>query len=207
MKNLVGMIAETKDKQLIVTTHNSLICTRLDLRKAIMLNSSSDEAATLNKLPDDTAGFFVKAPDNNILEFILSKKVILVEGDAEYMLMEAFYKSVTGKELNDSDFHIISVGGISFKRYLELGKLLDIKTAVIRDNDGDFQKKCIDDYKEYESQKVKVFFESNNTQSTFEICMYEANKTVCDDQFTNGYIKSTPQDYMLNNKAEAAFRL
>lgn len=207
MKNLVGMIAGTKDKQLIVTTHNSLICTRLDLRKAIMLNSSSDVPSTLDKLPKDTAGFFVKAPDNNILEFILSKKVILVEGDAEYMLMEAFYKSVTGKELNDSDFHVISVGGTSFKRYLDLGKLLNIKTAVIRDNDRDFQKKCIDNYKEYESETVKVFFESNNTLSTFEICMYEANKTVCDDQFTKGYIKSTPQDYMLNNKAEAAFRL
>ena len=99
------------------------------------------------------------------------------------------------------------MGGTSFKRYLDLGKLLNIKTAVIRDNDGDFQKKCIDDYKEYESGKVKVFFEANNALRTFEICMYEANKTVCDDQFTNGYIKSTPQDYMLNNKADAAFRL
>lgn len=207
MKNLVGMIAGTKDKQLIVTTHNSLICTRLDLRKAIMLNSSSDEPATLNKLTGDTAGFFVKAPDNNILEFILSKKVVLVEGDAEYMLMEALYKNITGKELNDSDFHVISVGGTSFKRYLDLGKLLNIKTAVIRDNDGDFQTNCIDNYKKHESEKVRIFFDENNTLKTFEICMYEANKIVCDDQFTNGYIKSTPQDYMLNNKAEAAFRL
>ncbi len=207
MKNLVDMIAGTKDKQLIVTTHNSLICTRLDLRKAIMLNSSSAEPATLNKLPDDTAGFFVKAPDNNILEFILSKKVVLVEGDAEYMLMEALYKNVTDKELNDSDFHVISVGGTSFKMYLDLGKLLNIKTAVIRDNDGDFQKKCIDNYNEYESETVKIFFYGNNTLRTFELCMYEANKTVCDYLFTNGHIKLTPQDYMLNNKAEAAFRL
>lgn len=207
MKNLVGMIAGTKDKQLIVTTHNSLICTRLDLRKAIMLNSSSDEPAKLNKLPDATAGFFVKAPDNNILEFIISKKVVLVEGDAEYMLMEALYKNVTGKGLNGADFHVISVGGTSFKRYFDLSKLLNIKTAVIRDNDGDFQKNCIDNYMEYESEKVKVFFERNNTLRTFEICMYEANKAVCDGLFTGGHIKSAPQDYMLNNKAEAAFRL
>ena len=207
MKKLVSMIAGAEDKQLIVTTHNSLICTRLDLRKAIMLNSSGDKPATLNELPKDTAGFFVKAPDNNILEFILSEKVILVEGDAEYILMEALYKNVTGKELDDADFHVISVGGTSFKRYLDLGKLLDIKTAVIRDNDSDFQKYCVDNFKDYESDDVKVFFESDNKLDTFEVCMYEKNKTVCDDQFTTKYIKSSPQDYMLNNKTEAAFRL
>jgi len=207
MKNLVGMIAGTKDKQLIVTTHNSLICTRLDLRKAIMLNSSSDAPSTLDKLTKDTASFFVKAPDNNILEFILSKKVVLVEGDAEYLLMEAFYKSVTGKELNDADFHVISVGGTSFKRYLELGKLLNIKTAVIRDNDGDFQKNCIDRYKDYESEDIQVFYERNDTLKTFEICMYETNKKVCEDLFTTSYIKLSPQDFMLGSKTEAAFRL
>ena len=38
---------------------------------------------------------FIKAPDNNILEFILSKKVILVEGDAEYILAEALFKNST----------------------------------------------------------------------------------------------------------------
>ncbi|MEQ1838329.1 MAG: TOPRIM nucleotidyl transferase/hydrolase domain-containing protein [Candidatus Nitrotoga sp.] len=207
MKNLVGLIAGTKDKQLIVTTHNSLICTRLDLRKAIMLNSSSDGPTKLNILPDDTAGFFVKAPDNNILEFILSKKVVLVEGDAEYLLMEAFYKSVTGKELNDADFHVISVGGTSFKRYLELGKLLNIKTAVIRDNDGNFQKNCIDRYKDYESEDIKVFYERDDTLKTFEICMYETNKKVCEDLFTTNHIKLSAQDYMLGSKTEAAFRL
>lgn len=35
----------------------------------------------------------MKAPDNNILEYVLSKKVILVEGDAEFILMEALYKN------------------------------------------------------------------------------------------------------------------
>lgn len=207
MKNLVSKIADAKDKQLIVTTHNSLICTRLDLRKAIMLNSSSDNPAKLDKLSGSTAGFFVKAPDNNILEFILSKKVVLVEGDAEYILMDVFCKSITSKELKDADFHIISVGGTSFKRYLELAKLLNIKTAVIRDNDGDSQKNCIDNYKDYEVEKAKIFFESNNAQTTFEICMYEINKAVCDELFTTSHIKLTPQNYMLNNKAEAALRL
>jgi predicted ATP-dependent endonuclease of OLD family len=80
MKKLVQRIAASKDKQLFVATHNNLISARLDLRKAIMLNSSSDTPASLSALSKGTAEFFMKAPDNNILEFILSKKVILVEG-------------------------------------------------------------------------------------------------------------------------------
>jgi len=207
MKKLVSMIAGAEDKQLIVATHNSLICTRLDLRKAIMLNSSGDKPATLDGVSKDTAGFFVKAPDNNILEFILSKKVILVEGDAEYILMEALYEKVAGNELYSADVHVISVGGTSFKRYLDLAKLLNIKTAVIRDNDGNYQKNCVENYKDYSSDDIKVFFESDNKLKTFEICMYEKNKAMCDNQFTTGHIKLPPQDYMLNNKAEAALRL
>ena len=172
-----------------------------------MLNSSGDATATLNTLPRDTATFFIKAPDNNILEFILSKKVILVEGDAEYILMEALYHNVTDQELDGSDVHVISVSGTSFKRYLDLAKLLNIRTAVIRDNDADFQKNCVDNYKDYVSDDVKVFFERDDKQKTFEFCMYETNKAPCDEQFTNGHIKLSPQDYMLENKAEAAFRL
>ena len=207
MKKLVSKIAGAEDKQLIVATHNSLICTRLDLRKAIMLNSSGEKPATLDGLPKDTAAFFFKAPDNNILEFILSEKVILVEGDAEYILMEVLYNKVTSNELDGSDVHVISVGGTSFKRYLDLARLLNIKTDVIRDNDGDYHKNCVENYKDYISNDVEVFFESDDTLETFEICMYEKNKAVCDDQFTTGHIKLSPQDYMLNNKAEAALRL
>ena len=207
MKKLVNSITDAKDQQLFVTTHNSLICTRLNLRKAVMLSCTSDVPAKLDSLEKDTASFFIKAPGNNILEFILSEKVILVEGDAEYILMEALYANETGDSLESSYIHVISVGGTSFKRYLELAKILKIETAVIRDNDEDYEENCVERYKEYVSKTIEIFFERNNSLRTFEVCLYETNKALCDDQFTNSYIKSSPQDYMLKNKAEAAFRL
>ncbi|WP_350636635.1 TOPRIM nucleotidyl transferase/hydrolase domain-containing protein, partial [Pseudoalteromonas sp. GW168-MNA-CIBAN-0100] len=61
-------------------------------------------------MPEDTAKFFMKAPDNNVLEFILSAKVILVEGDAEYILLDSFYSLVTDSSLEADDIHVISVG-------------------------------------------------------------------------------------------------
>lgn len=78
----------------------------------------------------------MKAPDNNVLEFALSKKVILVEGDAEFILIEKMYKKYSGGNSPQADeVHIISIGGTSFKRYLELAKLLGKRVAAIRDND------------------------------------------------------------------------
>ena len=61
----------------------------------------------------------MKAPDNNVLEFVLSKKVILVEGDSEFILLDAFYKAVSkGASLDEENVHVISVDGTSFKRYM-----------------------------------------------------------------------------------------
>lgn len=145
MKKLVQKISDAENKQLMIATHNSLISTRLDLRKTIFLNSTNIKPFVLKNLPPETAKFFIKAPDNNVLEYVLSKKVILVEGDAEFILIDALYKKVSGNSsLEQDSVHVISIGGTSFKRYLDIAKLLNIKTAVIRDNDKDYQKNCID---------------------------------------------------------------
>lgn len=207
MKRLVTKIAHAEDQQMIVTTHNSLISTRLDLRNAILLNSATADAATLADLSPDTSDFFIKAPDNNVLEFVLSGKVLLVEGDAEYILMEALFKRVAGTELDATDIHVISVGGTSFKRYMELARLLGVRTAILRDNDGAYQEKCVDNYAEYIADNIRVFSEIDNDIKTFEISIYRNNKALCDELFSGGNIKSSPQDYMLNNKTTVALRL
>lgn len=207
MKMLIRKINNSENKQLFIATHSNLISTRLNLKKSILLNSNSQEPILLSGLPDDTAKFFIKAPDNNILEYILSKKVILVEGDAEYILLEAFFEKETGEKLEESNIHIISVGGTSFKRYLDIAKLLRIKTAVIRDNDGDFQTNCIDRYNKYDLDHIGVFFTDDNDISTFEISMYQSNTSICDELFSEGRKKLTAQEYMLKNKADVAFEL
>jgi len=149
MKKLIQEVVNSTGKQIFVATHSDLVSTRLDLRKSILLNSSSENRVKLEDLPEDTSRFFIKAPDNNILEFILSDKVILVEGDAEFILIEALYKKKTNKSLIENNIHVISVGGISFPRYLDIAKLLGIKTAVITDNDKKYKEKIIDRYSNY----------------------------------------------------------
>lgn len=207
MNNLIKRINDSSNKQIFIATHSDLISTRLDLRNTILLNSNSSISINLSHLDDTTANFFIKAPDNNILEFILSKKVILVEGDAEYILLEKFFEIVTHQKPYELNVHIISVGGTSFKRYLEISKLLEIKTAVIRDNDGDFQKKCIDNYATYINPSSNIFFETDNSITTFEISLYNTNPVICEELFSPGRKTRTALQYMLDEKADCAFEI
>jgi putative ATP-dependent endonuclease of OLD family len=88
-----------------------------------------------------------------------------------------------------------------------LAKLLGIKTAVVRDNDSDFEKNCVKAYADYVSERIQVFSDKDPVKRTFEICFYDANKAACDELFQPGRVKLSVQDYMLNNKADAAFEL
>ena len=207
MKRLIQKISASNSKQIFVATHNDLVSTRLDLRKSILLNSTTTKVLKLANLPEETAKYFIKAPDNNILEFILSKKVILVEGDAEYILAETLYKKSTGNEINENDIHIISVDGTSFKRYLDIAKILNIKTAVIRDNDKNYQENCLDNYKDYQNSNIEIFADDDNLRYTFEVWMYQDNKSLCDELFEKGRKTLTVQDFMIKNKAEVAYTL
>ena len=210
MQKLIQKIRQANDKQIFIATHSDLISARLDLRKTILLNNNSISSLTLNAISEDTAKFFMKAPDNNILQFILSKKVILVEADAEYILMESMYHKAANEELCQSDVHIIAVNGTSFKRYLDLGKVLLIKTAVITDNDGDIDRNITQKYADYTSPEIptiKIFNDSDIERSTFEICLYKDNQTICDSLFAASRKTLTVQEYMLKNKADCAFSI
>lgn len=209
MHKLIERIRASVKKQLFVATHSSFIATRLNLKKVLILSEENpSRPASLKDLSQGTADFFMKAPDNNVLELALSKKAILVEGDAEFILMDALYRNSANGVSTDTDgIHVISVDGTSFKRYLELAKLLCIKVAAIRDNDGDYQTNCVTNYVDYTSASIRVFADTNNERYTFEVCMYQDNKAICDGQFAAGRKTLTVEGYMLKNKTDAAFHL
>ncbi len=209
MRKLIERIRASIKKQLFVATHSSLIATRLNLRKVLILSEDNpSQPASLKDLSPGTAEFFMKAPDNNVLELALCKKAILVEGDAEFILMAALYQiSAPGCSLDADSVHVISVDGTSFKRYLELAMLLGIKVAAIRDNDKDHAANCVANYSDYVSESVQVFADPDNARHTFEVCMYQDNQTVCEDLFAAGRKTLSVEEYMLKNKTDAAFQL
>ncbi|MCX2696157.1 ATP-dependent nuclease [Ochrobactrum chromiisoli] len=209
MHKLIDRIRASVKKQLFIATHSSFIATRLNLKKVLILSeNNADRPTSLQHLTADTATFFMKAPDNNVLELALCNKAILVEGDAEFILMDSLYKNSTGGATTEADgVHVISVDGTSFKRYLELARLVGIKVAAIRDNDGDYQANCVDNYAEYVSDYIQIFADQDDERYTFEVCVYRDNTVICEAEFSAGRKKLTVEEYMLKNKTDAAFHL
>lgn len=204
LRKLVQLVSESQDGQMFVTTHNSLISTRLELQNVLLMGPSTEGAPTsLHDLSEETSKYFVKAPVANMMEFSISEKAILVEGPSEYMLLAHFYETVTGQKPEDDGVHIIDVHGLSFKRYLEVAQLLRNRVAVITDNDKDRQKHCIDKYAAFAGvESIQVFSDADDTKYTFEVVLYHANQALCDKLFGDKAL-----EYMLNNKTEAAYQL
>lgn len=204
LRRLVQLIIDAQNGQIFVTTHNNLIITRLKLNNLFaLLLTSETSPITLRNLCDDTAKYFLKSPPASVLEFVLSNKSFLVEGPSEYMLLERFYYSIRGCSPEDDGVYIINIRGLSFKRYLDISKLTKNKVAVITDNDYNYQKNCIEKYKDYTyDDNISIFFEKDNNQHTFEVTLYKSNMDLCTKLFG-----SEAENYMLNNKTEAAYQL
>lgn len=210
MRKMIQAIMESKNKQLFIATHSNLISTRLNLKKCSIFNSQSTSFVQLKDISEETAAFFMKAPDNNLLQFILAKKAILVEGDAEFIMMDFFYKKVLGKSLNSAGVDVIAVDGKCFKRYLEIARVIGVRTAVITDNDKSYQRNIQDAYTVYMNNdypEIKVYSDTNDDRYTFEICVYADNKGICDSAFGDHLRIHTVLDYMLANKADCAYKL
>ena len=60
LRKLVKRVSDTQDGQLFITTHNSLISTRLELKNLIILHNQNETSpVTLRDLSDDTAKYFI----------------------------------------------------------------------------------------------------------------------------------------------------
>lgn len=206
MKKLLNNIIQSTKKQIFVTTHSSMICSRLNLKKVICLNSNSINTVDFKNISEETSDFFMKSPSNDILRFVLSKKVILVEGAAEYILLEKFYEIIEKEKIDNQEISIIAINGLSFLRYLEVANKLAIKVAVVTDNDENYQKNIIEKYSQYKNCKnINIFSDENNENKTFEVCLYKDNVNYIKSK--NITTSKDKQKFMLNNKSENAYRI
>lgn len=134
LNQLISDISTDKNgKQVIMTTHSSFVANKLGLGHLILLRE-----AKVTRIKDlDASDFFHKLPGYDTLRLVLSQKSILVEGDADELVVQRAYMDANGGKLPiDDEIDVISVG-LSFLRFLELAVALKIPVVVATDNDGD----------------------------------------------------------------------
>ena len=109
-----------------------------------------------------SADFFKKVSGYDTLRLILCKKAILVEGDSDELVVQKAYQSKNNNRLPIEDqVDVISVG-TSFLRFLELAVVLNLKVAVVTDNDGDIlalQKKYEAYIRDNKKENIKICYD------------------------------------------------
>lgn len=218
-----GLKSNDKVGQIIITTHNDLIASRLGLQNIIWL--SKNKSIKLQNIDSNTAKFFIKMDNNNLLQFLMAEKVILVEGVTEYLLFPHIYKSITNSTLESDKISIISCRGVSFKRYLRISQSMGKKTVVITDNDSsedkikfmlDFNTGKVDNSyydtniiedednitndinrsnnRILSNDNLKIFMDKDVNNWTWEVCIYNLNE----DYFKNKITIKSNTKYKYN---------
>jgi len=161
-------------KQLIITTHSSFVANKLLLKNLILLNDF--RTTRLIELSNSTFEFFRRLPGYPTLRLLLTKKTILVEGDSDELIFQRAYMDTHRERLPIADgIDVISVI-LTFKRFLEIAKLIELHVAVITDNDGNFVKNIQEKYRDYEGlPNIKIFADNNNSLYTLEPQFVDAN--------------------------------
>ncbi|MCK5474957.1 MAG: AAA family ATPase [Candidatus Pacebacteria bacterium] len=163
LNELIKHIQETnEEKQVIISTHSSFVANKLGLGSLILLNvdSTTNQRTEIrfDDLKPDTKNYFAKLSGYDTLRLILCKKVILVEGDSDELIIQMAYKKSNEDRLPIHDqIDVISVG-TAFLRFLEIAEKINKPVAVVTDNDGDVNL-IKEKYKNYLGDNKKDFIE------------------------------------------------
>jgi predicted ATP-dependent endonuclease of OLD family len=212
MSKLIKKISDKcKEKQLIITTHSTFVLNKLGIEKAILLSKNENliNHTLLNDLSEDTQKYFKKLPGYDTLRLLLAKKAILVEGPSDELFVQKGYKIKHGKLPIEEGIDIISVSGLSFKRFLELAKKLKKEVAVVTDNDGDYENKVENKYKDFLSlSNIKICYDKNNACKTLEMQIVECNELELLNNVLGRKDSSKEElvKYMKENKTECAMK-
>ena len=170
-----GITNKSKDKQVIITTHDSFVANKLGLNNLVLL--FNQQVMSIGDLKNDTQEFFQKLPGYQTLRMLLGKKAILVEGDSDELIVQkAYMKSNEGKLPIEDGIDVISVK-LTFKRFLYIAEKLGLPIAVVTDNDGNYADKIEKKYREFNSVKnINIFADNRNALYTLEPQFVDANK-------------------------------
>jgi ABC-type cobalamin/Fe3+-siderophores transport system ATPase subunit len=127
--------ARCDGKQVLVTTHSSYVLNKLGLENLVLL--TPQRGVRIADLPADTVDYFKKLPGYDTLRLVLAKRVILVEGPSDELVVQRAYRDVYGRLPIEDGVDVISVRGLQAKRFLDIAVPLAKPVAVVNDNDGD----------------------------------------------------------------------
>lgn len=173
-----------KAMQLLLTTHSTHIAAKMSLKNSVILfNNNYNRPASHyilsgidEKAEKNTVHYLSKYIDATKSRMFFARKIILVEGIAEQLLIPLFFRKNSDKTLEKVGCNIINVNGVAFNHFLKIIRSgFFIKGLVLTDSDtGKKTEERAADLKEEFDKKGLIRVEISE-ESTFEKDLIKAN--------------------------------
>lgn len=193
------------EQQIFITTHSSFVLNRLGLDNLLLLSSGG--AARLTDLSADTVAYFKHLSGYDTLRLVLAGRLVLVEGPSDEMIFERAFRDVTGATTAQAGIDVVSMGGITFARALELCAKLDRPVIALQDNDGTAPADIVAGVTEFLSDDRKMCVGDPALGHTLEPQLIAANGADTMRTILNLRPQDNPATWMPNHKTEAALRI
>lgn len=173
-----------KDIQLLITSHSTHITTKIDFENTVVLYRKDNQIVShyiLDGFSADALGkkqikYLNKYLDAVNTNFFYSRKVILVEGISEKLLLPIFFEKIIKHSTEKSSCCVISVNGLAFSYFLEIIKNGYFqKCLVLTDRDSDTKAKDRADNLAAKYSGVSEIHVGITTESTFEKDLISVN--------------------------------
>ena len=174
-------------KQIILTSHSTHITSKLDLDNLVVLYKDSNGdiqnhyvLSNFGKTAEEqkTIRYLKKYLDATNSTLFFSRRIILVEGIAEKLLIPVFFKRIYGETIETVRCNVVNVNGLAFKNYLDIIRNgYFVKCIVLTDSDtGTKIENRADRLREIYSECPFIHIE-NTEESTFEKDLIKFNST------------------------------
>lgn len=162
-------------KQLFLTTHSSYVLNKLSIDKICLVQSGYQR---LHKLDPAVVKTLKRLPGYDTLRVALSRKVILVEGPSDELVLKKIYYRKHDRLPEQDGIDIIVVRGVGFDTFISVGMEIGTRINVLRDNDGDYFNNVVkaqDDYAAFAN--IKLISSVKAEEFSLEPAMIYANAT------------------------------
>ena len=176
-----------KMRQIIVTSHSTHVTCHLSLLNTVILFNNNGEVNNhyiLKGLELDkykqSVYYLSKFLDATNATMFYSRRIILVEGIAEEILIPLFYQRIYQRTLESFGITLVNVRGIAFKHFLEIIKNgFFVKCVAFTDSDSTngISTNVIKLKRDYEDNSNGVISISVSNQTTFEMDIIDSNRT------------------------------
>ncbi len=170
------------ERQVIITSHSTHITSQLNLDNTVILyreNGKITPHYLLKSIPKDSKKYLQKFLDATKSTMFFARKVILVEGISEQLIIPELFKIAYDKKtLEKAGIVIVNVESVAFEHFLRIIKAgFFIKCLVLTDSDSDTKAKHRSDtlkraYSSVSNIEIAISFET-----TYEKDLIAFNKS------------------------------